>query len=80
MELRRRAIHRLTGLFVRWDLVEHPYGRDYAKEQYSLTGRRIPESTERLGGSPSRTRAAMIVASLVLASLLATGLLFATAT
>jgi hypothetical protein len=80
MELRRRAVHRLTGLFVRWDLIEHPYGRDYARERYSLTGRRRSEPTPRLGESPSRTRAAMIVASLVLASLLATGLLFATAT
>jgi hypothetical protein len=69
--IRRRIIHRLTGLFVRWGLVEHPYGREYAVERYTVTGRRVPES----GGRGVRTRAAVVAALLVLASVLATGLL-----
>lgn len=39
MRLRRRFINRLTGLFVRWGIISHPYGREYAKENYTLTGK-----------------------------------------
>lgn len=36
--LKRKAMHRITGLFVRYGLIKHPYGREYAKENYTLLG------------------------------------------
>jgi hypothetical protein len=76
MVLRYRAIHRLTGLMARWGLVEHPYGQEYARERYTLTGRRRPDSAFESGRSLDRRRTGLVVGALVLASLLATGLLF----
>lgn len=35
-----RAVLRLHGLFVRWGLLDHPYGREYARTHYTVTGRR----------------------------------------
>jgi hypothetical protein len=75
---RDRVAHRLTGLFVRWNLIGHPYGREYAMEQYSITGRRRsrlePSSRRRV-----QFRAAALAATMVLLSLLAAGVLFASA-
>lgn len=76
MLFRQRTIHRLTGLFVRWGLLEHPYGREYAKERYSLTGRRVSQSAAASEQGHSRARMGVIVAALLFASLLATGVLF----
>jgi hypothetical protein len=76
----RRVLTRVIGFLVRWGLLEHPYGREYAREQYSLTGRHAHHTEPRHQSRELRTRAAMIVVGLALASLLATGLLFATAT
>ncbi len=76
MVLRYRAIHRLTGLMARWGLVEHPYGQEYAKERYTVTGRRRPDSAFGSSRDPQRLRTGLVVGALVLASLLATGLLF----
>ena len=81
MALRSRFVFRVTGLFVRWGLISHPYGREYARERYTLTGRRVPdiESTARSGVSP-RTGAALVGVALLLMSLLATGILLASGT
>jgi hypothetical protein len=79
----RRLVHRITGLFVRWGLLKHPYGREYARQRYTLTGRRRPEletgrrTGARGGGVPSRTRAALVATALLLLSLAAAGVLFA---
>jgi hypothetical protein len=83
MRLYRRIVQRLTGLFVRWGVLSHPYGREYARERYTLSGRRVPESESRPEGEgfvQSRPAAALAVATLLLlVSLLATGLLIAVA-
>jgi hypothetical protein len=75
-----RVLKRVTGFLVRWGFIKHPHGREYAREQYSLTGRHAHDSEPSEQPRELRTRAAMVVAGLVLASLIATGLLFATAT
>jgi hypothetical protein len=81
MAFRRRVVYRVTGLFVRWGLIGHPYGREYARERYTLTGRRRPdvERTRRPGGVSPRLGAALVGAALLLMSFLAAGILFATA-
>lgn len=77
MALRQRTIHRLTGLFARWGLIEHPYGREYARERYTITGRRVlPSASESEQCTHSRARMGVVVAVLLFASLLATGVLF----
>jgi hypothetical protein len=75
--LRERVAHRLTGLFVRWNLIGHPYGREYALERYSVTGRRIPVDAEAPSRRRVQFRAAALAATMVLLSLLAAGVLFA---
>lgn len=75
MVLRHRAVHRLTGLLVRWGMLDHPYGQEYARERYTVTGRRRPDSAFESGRDTPRLGAGLVVAALVLASLLATGLL-----
>jgi hypothetical protein len=79
MAVRNRVLNRVTGLFVRWDLIEHPYGREYARERYSLTGRRMSDVEFESG--PDRrhswTRAALVGAALLLMSLLTAGILLA---
>jgi hypothetical protein len=78
MVLRYRAVHRLTGLMVRWGIIDHPYGQEYAKQRYTFTGRRRPDTTFDSDETvQTRGGVALVVAGLVLASLLATGLLFA---
>jgi hypothetical protein len=79
--LRKRFVHRLTGLFVRWGMLKHPYGREYARERYSVTGRRVPEieATERTGTASLGARAALVGTVMLLLSLLAAGVLYATA-
>jgi hypothetical protein len=81
MALRRRVVYRVTGLFVRWGLVSHPYGREYARERYTLTGRRRPdvERKPRPRGVSPRLGAALVGAALLLMSFLAAGILVATA-
>jgi hypothetical protein len=82
MELRRRAIHRLTRLFVRWNLISHPYGREYARNQFTLTGRRVSDADS---ARPSRSsgfmtpqrKSAVIAMTLLLVSFLAAGVLLA---
>jgi hypothetical protein len=63
---------------VRWGLVKHPYGQEYARDRYTLTGRRRPDTTtpSKDYDARARTRAGIAIVGLVLASLLATGLLF----
>ena len=75
--LRDRVAHRLTGLFVRWNLIGHPYGREYATERYSVTGRRLPLDSEPPTRRRVQFRAAALAATMVLLSLLAAGVLFA---
>jgi hypothetical protein len=77
MKLYRRIAKRLVGVFVRLGLVEHPYGREYARERYSLTGRRLDEAESTAGrtGSPRPEHVALIVVSLVLLSVLTIGVL-----
>ncbi|WP_318568912.1 hypothetical protein [Salinigranum marinum] len=79
MALRNQLVYRVTGLFVRWGMVKHPYGREYARERYTITGRRTPdiESTRTSGRLSPRTGAALVGVALLLMSLLATGILFA---
>ncbi|WP_318568913.1 hypothetical protein [Salinigranum marinum] len=83
MRLYRRIVQRITGLFVRWGVISHPYGREYARERYTLSGRRVPESESRPEGAgfvESRPGATLVVAALLLlVSLLATGVLLAVA-
>lgn len=44
MSLRRRLFHRLERAFMYHDLVEHPYGNEYAREKFTpLGGRRDDE-------------------------------------
>lgn len=76
---KRWLLKRVTGILVRWGLIKHPHGREYAREQYSLTGRHAHDSEPRQQRGAFRTRAAMAVVGLVIASLLASGLLFVTA-
>jgi hypothetical protein len=73
---RDRVAHRLTGLFVRWNLIGHPYGREYAMERYTLTGRRVPFDAEPPSDRQVRRRAAFMAAAMVLLSLVAAGVLF----
>jgi len=37
-DLRLAAIERLNRAFVRWGLLRHPYGREYARTHYTLLG------------------------------------------
>ncbi|PSP74169.1 hypothetical protein BRC86_06715 [Halobacteriales archaeon QS_3_64_16] len=44
----RAILGRLVGVLVRYDLLEHPFGRAYARARYTRTGRkRSPEAFER---------------------------------
>jgi hypothetical protein len=44
----RAVLGRLVGVLVRYDLLEHPFGRAYARARYTKTGRkRSPEAFER---------------------------------
>ena len=44
----RAILGRLVGVLVRYDLLEHPFGRAYARAHYARTGRkRSPEAFER---------------------------------
>jgi hypothetical protein len=75
-----RVVQRLVGLFVRWGLLEHPYGREYARQQYTLTGRHAPEAeTRSTRRQPPRvtprSRAVLVGTALALLSLLAAGVL-----
>ena len=72
----RSFVHRVTGLFVRWGLVRHPYGREYATEQYTLTGQRMPPIDAVPAERRAGLRAALMALMMILLSLLATGLLF----
>lgn len=36
------AIGRLQCAFIRWGLLKHPYGREYAREHYTLSGKFVP--------------------------------------
>jgi hypothetical protein len=74
---RDRVAHRLTGLFVRWNLIGHPYGREYAVERYTLTGRRLPDGASTGSERRGRRRAAFVAATMALLSLLAAGVLVA---
>lgn len=38
MDLKRRFLYRVQRLFVYWGLLEHPYGREYAKDRYTPLG------------------------------------------
>ncbi|ACM58419.1 hypothetical protein Hlac_2859 [Halorubrum lacusprofundi ATCC 49239] len=40
MDIRRRTLFRFQRLCYRWKLLKHPYGYDYVRQQYSLTGKR----------------------------------------
>jgi hypothetical protein len=63
---------------VRWGLLKHPYGREYARQQYTVTGRHEAEtdSLERTSTPLSpRHRAALAGAVLLFSSLLAAGVL-----
>jgi hypothetical protein len=79
MAVRNRVLNRITGLFVRWDLIKHPYGREYARERYSFTGRRMPDVE--FESAPDRrhswTSAALVGTALLLMSLLTAGVLLA---
>jgi hypothetical protein len=79
MAVRNRVLNRVTGLFVRWDLIKHPYGREYARERYSFTGRRMPDVE--FESTPDRrhswTSAALVGTALLLMSLLTAGVLLA---
>jgi len=83
MRLYRRIVQRITGLFVRWGVISHPYGREYARERYTLLGRRLSDSESRSGDASlvrSRPVTALVVAAvLLLVSILATGILLAVA-
>ena len=42
-----KLIHRLQRLFIRWGVIKHPYGREYAKEHIGLFGGyRDPDDTD----------------------------------
>lgn len=41
MNLRKRLVFRIVRCLVRWGLSKHPYGREYAQENISLTGAQI---------------------------------------
>jgi hypothetical protein len=44
----RAIVGRLVGVLVRYDLLEHPFGRAYARARYTKTGRkRSAEAFER---------------------------------
>jgi hypothetical protein len=81
MRLSCRLAGRLTRLFVRWGLIRHPYGREYAREQYTLTGRRVQDADSSRDAQRVTTRvtpragAALMAAALLLLSLLAAGVL-----
>ena len=46
MELRRRVLYRVHRLFVYWGLVDHPYGREYAKAHYTPLGNLVYDGDE----------------------------------
>ncbi|WP_152042021.1 hypothetical protein [Salinigranum salinum] len=83
MRLSRRLTGRLIRLFVRWGLIKHPYGREYAREQYTLTGRRVQDAESSRDAQRVTTRvtprvgAALMAMALLLLSFLAAGVLIA---
>ena len=75
-----RVIRRLVGVLVRWGLLKHPYGREYARRQYTVTGRHVPmvDSPERTATPLTpRFRAVLVGSVLLLLSLLGAGVLVA---
>lgn len=42
---------RLEALLLRWGLLDHPYGRAYVRERYTLLGRRRRDDRDREGST-----------------------------
>jgi len=59
MEFRRRVLYRVHRLFVYWGLVDHPYGREYAKAHYTPFGTLVDDGDrgEQSDGGSSLTAA-----------------------
>lgn len=57
VQLRKKLLSRVTGLLVRWNLLHHPYGREYVREHYSWTGRFDGGSTPSPAASEQRLSA-----------------------
>jgi hypothetical protein len=78
----KAIVKRLVNLFAYWGLIEHPYGREYVRERYTITGRRLPdrESTRdaparESGGLDPRVEVALVTALVVLLSAVGAGVL-----
>jgi hypothetical protein len=78
MDTPRRVVRRVLGVLVRLGVVSHPYGREYAREHYTLTGRRVTgaEPARRPGRVSPRAGATLVAVALLLLSLAAAGVLF----
>jgi hypothetical protein len=75
-----RVVKRVVGLLVRWGVIKHPYGREYAREQYTVTGRHAPTVAVDTVDEPSmrlspRHRAVLVGTTLLLLSFVAAGVL-----